>query len=399
MSQKLKVCVLTPRFPYPVIGGDRLRIYEICRELSKTCELTLLSLCESKDELYQEIPNDGVFQRVERVLLSKSQSFWNVFKSLHTKKPLQVAYYESGKFRELVNAQLSDHDVFVAHLIRVGQYLIEKDVPRVLEMTDAISLNYSRFLADKSLSYFDLRSWVYKLEAKRVKDYEMACIKDFDAVSLVSDVDQQFLCQDCDCENVIVCSNGVQLEKFPSYGALSDSKRIAFVGNMYSVQNLDAVFYFARRVLPILREVDDFVFKVIGRIHDRDAVRLRELPGVIVRPNVKSVSEELTDVFAAVAPIRLGAGVQNKVLEYMAAAIPTVVSELAAEGLGAVDGKHFLIARDEGEFAELLLSVSRDDSLAERLASAGRDYVEESHTWSSQLADFVSMVENLRGQN
>ncbi|RJJ96522.1 glycosyl transferase family 1, partial [Escherichia coli] len=48
---KKQILVLTPRFPFPVIGGDRLRIYKICKELSKHYDLTLLSLCDKREEL------------------------------------------------------------------------------------------------------------------------------------------------------------------------------------------------------------------------------------------------------------------------------------------------------------------------------------------------------------
>ncbi|MEZ9418191.1 glycosyl transferase family 1, partial [Vibrio sp. 10N.286.49.E1] len=63
---KKKILVLTPRYPYPVIGGDRLRIFEICRELSKNYSLTLLSLCETQSEMEMDTPSDGVFSSIHR---------------------------------------------------------------------------------------------------------------------------------------------------------------------------------------------------------------------------------------------------------------------------------------------------------------------------------------------
>ena len=72
-----KILVLTPRFPFPVIGGDRLRIYKICQELSKHYELTLLSLCETRKELTMEV-DDKVFKNIYRVYLSRLQSKLNL---------------------------------------------------------------------------------------------------------------------------------------------------------------------------------------------------------------------------------------------------------------------------------------------------------------------------------
>jgi len=394
-----RVCVLTPRFPYPVIGGDRLRIYEICKELSKTCSVTLLSLCESKEEMDFSIPDDGVFENVSRVYLPKIKSFANVISAFFNKSSLQVAYYKSDEFSTLVDNELAKHDVFIPHLIRMADYLIDKPVPKILEMTDAISLNYSRFRTGNITSYFNIKSLVYKFEYSRLARYERKCIESFDYVSLVSSVDREYLIGALDFDHIFVCSNGVCLDQFPVYEICKLKKYIAFVGNMHSVQNLDAVWYFAKNILPLLRKRGDFFFKIIGRIHDVDASRLGMIDGVFVRSNVENVSDELAGVFAAVAPIRLGAGVQNKVLEYMASGIPTVVSKLAAEGLSAVDGEDFLIAKNNEEFVELLGMICEDEDLASRLAQSGRAYVEKFHAWSSQLEKFVSVVHELGNSN
>ena len=97
-QDKKKLLVLTPRFPYPVIGGDKLRIYHLCRVLSRRFSLTLLSMCESDDEMHAALPDDGVFDRVERVFLSRRRSYLNTLLALPTRTPLQVAYYRSRAF-------------------------------------------------------------------------------------------------------------------------------------------------------------------------------------------------------------------------------------------------------------------------------------------------------------
>lgn len=74
---KKRILVLTPRYPFPVVGGDRLRIYKICKELSKNYNLTLLSLCDKKEELDYEY-DEQVFCSVHRVYLPKIRSLINV---------------------------------------------------------------------------------------------------------------------------------------------------------------------------------------------------------------------------------------------------------------------------------------------------------------------------------
>lgn len=98
-----KILIITPRYPYPTIGGDRLRIVEVCKELSKYYSLTLISLCESKDELFSPLPEDKVFKKVYRVYLPKWKSIINTALNILGKKPLQVSYYKSNKLRKKID--------------------------------------------------------------------------------------------------------------------------------------------------------------------------------------------------------------------------------------------------------------------------------------------------------
>ncbi|MFN3690027.1 MAG: glycosyl transferase family 1, partial [Fimbriimonadales bacterium] len=94
-----------------MVGGDRLRIFELCKVLSQHADLTLLSLCETRDELTMAVPSDGVFQGVERVYLSRWQSRLNALLALPTLTPLQVAYYRSRLFADRVAALMPQHDL------------------------------------------------------------------------------------------------------------------------------------------------------------------------------------------------------------------------------------------------------------------------------------------------
>ncbi|WP_321159466.1 hypothetical protein [Salmonella enterica] len=142
--EKSKILILTPRFPYPVVGGDRLRIYRICKELSKYYTLDLLSLCDSIEDLNFIVKNDHVFDKIFRIYHPKIKSYFNVLKALPGRKPLQIAYYKNTEFENKLNEIIGNYDLTLSHLIRVGDYTLNKPGLHILEMTDAISLNYSR---------------------------------------------------------------------------------------------------------------------------------------------------------------------------------------------------------------------------------------------------------------
>lgn len=393
LTPRRRVLVLTPRFPYPVVGGDRLRIYEICRELARYHDLTLLSICETQEEMASLPPGDGVFKRIERVLLPRWRSVLNALAALPGSIPLQIAYYQSGAFRKRVQALLPEHDVCLAHLIRTGHYVRQAKIPTVLEMTDAISMNYQRVCELKKAR--GLKCWVYRFETERLLRYERSVLGAFDAVTLVSELDRDYLLAGRSDDNVVVCSNGVHLDALPFRDRRASEPVAAFIGNMTSIQNLDACFYFAEEVLPLVRERLQCRFRVVGRIKPGDVRRLTAIEGVEVLCNVPNVAEAVGNARVGVAPVRLGAGVQNKVLEYMALGLPVITSPVALEGLQAQPGVDLLVAGTPEEYASRLETLWGDELLRSELAASGLRYVQAHHSWSRRIQPLVDTVASL----
>lgn len=384
-----RIMVITPRFPYPVIGGDRLRIYHICRELSQYFRVDLYSLCESIEEMKMPPPSDGVFENIYRIYLSKKQSYINSFRGLFSSKPIQVAYYRSNGFRELIMENAARYDLCIGHLVRVAEYVDCAPKQRIVEMTDAISMNYARIKGVGRL--LDFRTWLFRIEANRLIKYERSIRERVAAVSLISRVDANYLFGNPLPRNVIICNNGVDLEGFKYSREHRRTKTIAFVGNLNSLQNLDACLYFIDEILPSLRRHDSRIkLRVVGRMPDDVQERLLRFEGVEIAANVSSVSDALADVAVGIAPMRLGAGVQNKVLEYFALGIPAVVSELAHEGISATPGKDLLVCTAPAHYVQSILDLLNDNARAENLARSGRAYVENWHSWSQSLAPLIT---------
>jgi len=392
-QDKKKLLVLTPRFPYPVIGGDKLRIYHLCRVLSRRFSLTLLSMCESGDEMHAALPDDGVFDRVERVFLSRRRSYLNTLLALPTRTPLQVAYYRSRAFAAAVTRLLPSHDGAFVHLVRCAEYVRKSDKPRVLEMTDAISLNYSRVKQLRRAR--GLKSRVFGIEAKRLLDYERTIVDDFDLSVLVSRTDRDYLFPGDPGKKVMVCSNGVDLSGLPYTARSMASRILIFIGDMRTVQNQDMCHYFAEAVLPLLRKRADYRFRIVGSIATALAERFRAYDGVDVTGRVESVAQAASDGAIGVCPMRIGAGVQNKILEYMALGLPVVTTSLGHEGLGAQSGRDLLIADSPEEFVDRIEQLVADEAGAVEMTARARAFVEHEHGWERMLAPLVDEVSAL----
>lgn len=390
MSRRSRILVLTPRFPYPVVGGDRLRIHAICRALAREHSLTLLSLCERREDFDPALVDDAVFDRIERVRLPRWRSLAQVAAALPGRTPLQVAYYRSRAFARRVAALLPEHDLALAHLIRTGDYLIGQDgPPAVLEMTDAISMNYARVRQHGAAG---LRGRVYAVEQKRLYAYERRMPHVFATVSLITENDARHLWRTTLPDNLVVASNGVDCNALAFRERVRNRPVAAFIGNLHSAQNMDACRYFVTDILPHVPEHDLEEFRVVGRIRDGDAAWLRAHPRVTATGEVASVPDAVADARIGLCPVRLGAGVQNKVLEYMSLGLPAVCSPVGHEGIAAINGRDLLVAATPAAFAAEIRRLNAEPAFFQSLAENGRLFVEVTHGWDMVLAPLTARV-------
>lgn len=224
--------------------------------------------------------------------------------------------------------------------------------------------------------------------------YERQIVEDFDLSVLVSETDKAHLVG-AEHEKVMVYSNGVALDHLPFKDRRNSKPVIVFIGNMTSVQNMDACLYFARDVMPLVSQRVKATFRVVGRISDSDAAKLRAFANVEVTGPVDDMAAAVEDARLGVCPVRLAAGVQNKMLEYMALGLPVVTSSIGLEGFAAQPERDLLVADTPQGYAEAINKLWNNELLMRQLAKNGNDFVKVHHQWASRLAPMVERVEEL----
>lgn len=381
--KRFKLLVLAPRLPYPPVGGDRLRIYQLCRYLSQSFDLSLLTLCESAVEMNASLPADGIFTRIERVFHSNRSRVLGCARVLPSKTPLQVGYFKNLEFARRLDILAPQHDLLLAHLIRTAEYALPYAMPKILEMTDAISLSYKR-AASKGVTK-GVKTLMYREEAKRLFDYETEVVNKFDLSVLVSAVDRDFLFPQGQ-NKMLICPNGVDTEAL-RFEYSPDGATIVFIGRNTAFHNADAILYFTRAILPIIRlRIPKARFKVIGSFRSALKRLLAQYPGVDLIGPVDNLKDAAECASVGVCPVRVGAGLQNKLLDYMAMGIPAVTSSIGLEGLDVVPDIHLLLATSPQDWADRVCVLLTDTEVGRRLANAGRRFVESRYGWNSRLA-------------
>lgn len=376
-----KILVLTPRFPYPLIGGDKIRIYSICKGLAEAGnELTLLSFVTSRRESdFAYLPQiREVFSNVKTVILPKWKAYVNSFLGIFSFKPLQTSYYYSGKMFSLVDKELSsgNYDAIFVHLIRMAPYAVGRDdIYKILEMTDALSLNYSRSKEKGSSGFLGK---IYRIEENRVRKYEQECLKKFDISVVVSKIDCDYLMSRGgakEINKIMVMPHGVLDFMLEAKSEKYDPNLMIFIGNLRTHQNNDAILYFIEEIYPFIKNDNASArLKIIGANPSRRLRKFHGKNGIEITGRVDNVADYAKEACLSISPIRIGAGMRGKILESMAMGIPVVTSSVGFEGIEIKDGKeYFLTADGQKEFADSVLKIMNDSLLREKLSENGKE--------------------------
>ncbi len=379
-----KILFLTSRLPYPPDRGDRLRAFHFLRQLAQEHEITLVSFLASEEER-PFLENLRPFcQEIHTVLHPPLRSLLATGLNLWRNQPLQALYYRSANMQQRVTAVLAQEqfDLVYVHLFRMAQYVTGWAGYRVVDLTDVISQEVTKSLAYRRTFW----RWVYRLEGPRIARYEQWVAQQFEETWLIAAADRQVLAHGCPQANIQVVPNGVEVTRFRPLGITAVPHQLLFVGHMGVFHNIDAAVYLAQEILPLVRQqIPDATLVLAGASPAKSVQLLARLPGVTVTGFVPDLNQLLNESAVFVAPLRFAAGVQNKVLEAMAAGRPVITSSLVNNGIGASAGRELWLADGARETADAILHLLRHPTTRETLATAGHSFVSQQFRWEAVL--------------
>lgn len=383
----MKVFFLLSRIPYPLIKGDKLRAYHQLKELSVHHEIYLCALNDRRldpEALEQLKP---YCKEIHIIRLPRLRIWWNVLVTfMFGKKPLQVGYFynrnAAKKVDKLIRNIAPDH--IYCQLIRTSEYIRKlKNIPRTLDYMDALSAGMERRSKNA-------RGWmrpVFEMETRRLKHYEHQVWEDFDHSTIISTSDRDKIVQ-YNNEDIIVVPNGVDLKYFHP----QDAEKIfdlVFTGNMAYPPNVISVEYLINEIMPLIWARRPETNLLISGANPLKKLLALGSDRIKFSGWVADIRSAYAEGRIFVAPMQIGSGLQNKLLEAMAMNLPCVSSELANRSLGAREGEEIVIGKDEEDYAQKILELLDDPDRAKELADNGHAFVKRAYNWtrSNQLLE------------
>lgn len=391
---------LVHRFPYPPNKGDKIRSYHLLKHLSRSYRIHLGAFIDDEKDLEYVDTVKALCAETCLVNLRPSSARLRSTYGLISRQPLTLPYYADRRLQDWVDSLLERRPIknILIFSSAMAQYVRRVNgARRVIDFVDIDSDKWKQYAATARWPM----NWVYGREATLLLGYERQIAQDFDSATFVSEAEAGLFRQLAPetAGKISHFNNGVDSNYFSPDNHYSNPypagiNPLAFTGAMDYWANANAVEWFARGVLPLIRaSLPEIEFYIVGARPTSVVRSLGALPGVTVTGSVSDVRPYLAHASLAVAPLRIARGVQNKVLEAMAMEKVVVASLQAAEGISAVPGRELLVVDDESEFAARIINLLQaEPELKRAIGAAARARVLATYNWEKNLERITALL-------
>lgn len=396
----MKILWIKSDFLYPPNVGGKIRSYNILKRLADTHDVSYLCLSEEKPENsdidhLMEFCEEVEYIRFDPEPKFSAQFYFALLKNLFSSLPYVISKYDNDEIKKRIREYVRDKgvDIIVCDFLEMAINCMDlTDVPRVLFQHNVETEIWRRHYeinenpVKKGYLYIDYRKF-YEFEKK-------ACAH-FDDVLVVSESDANLLEKDYDVPHTTVIPTGVDVDFFkPNLDKMEDDN-IVFVGSMDWLPNQDAVEYFVKDILPLIKARKPNVrFFVVGRRAPERIKRLAKPDGsIVVTGTVDDVRPYVDRAAVYIVPIRIGGGTRLKIFEAMAQKKAIVSTTVGAEGLPLTDGEDIIIRDEADNFAEAVCNLIDDNKLSSRISGNAYKLVTEKYSWDNVARIFSDALE------
>jgi glycosyltransferase involved in cell wall biosynthesis len=383
------IAVVLSRFPYPLEKGDKLRAYYQLLDLCKVFDVHLI--CTTEKEIRPEDLEKiaALCKAVHIFKLKKINLFLNLCWALFDSKPFQVRYFHQKWIQRKIDQILKDIKPthIYCQLIRASEYVKNYHAClKTIDYMDALSKGMER----RTEQVWGIKKWIFSSEYKRLAKYERSIFDYFENHTIISKQDRNYIMHP-QREQITLVPNGVDNQFFETF-AIERNFDLVFTGNMGYPPNIDAALFIEKEIIPELKALNLSLKCLISGANPHPSLTAISKENFKVNGWVEDIRESYLSARIFIAPMMIGTGLQNKLLEAMAMGLPCITSALANNALLAESEKEILIANDAKTFAVQINRLIKDPVLYKKISEAGQKFVKENYQWSSANSVLISKI-------
>ena len=401
-----EVLFLCHRVPFPPDRGDKIRSHHILKAIARLAPVHVATFADDaldaaeEAELAQTAGSYRLVRRAKPLVLAGLQA-------LAQRRPVSLTAFHDRALASYVDEVLNTRPISAIYVFsgQMGQYVPAGFKGRVIaDFVDVDSAKFEAYAARKGVI-----GWIDAREGQLLRAEEARLAERADASLLVSRAEADLFRERLPAAirakaDVRVLGNGIDSAHFDPVlvdGAPEMREfprpRLIFTGQMDYAPNIAAAMRVIERILPIVRRrCPDATFHVVGRNPPAELLARHGTDGCRIWGRVEDIRPWLKAADMALVPLEIARGVQNKVLEAMAMALPVVASSGAATGIDAADGVQFAVADSDEALAGKVLGLLADRNAAHAMGAAARRFVIENASWQSALAGLPALLDPAR---
>lgn len=223
------------------------------------------------------------------------------------------------------------------------------------------------------------RRWLLRALSCVFRWLEPWLCRRYDLVASISEGDRRLLAPHCGRRPVVLLPLAPALSaEADVQPAVKQGPNVLFVGAMYRSFNVQAVRWFLDQVWPhVIDQVPEARFFVVGYDPPLEIRACDDGERVFVTGFVDDLAPWYEAASVFVSPLQVAGGLLQKILDALAMGVPVVATSVSNHGVRGAPGEHLLVADEPLAFADAVVRLLQDRRERERLARAGRHFVEE----------------------
>ena len=395
----MKILALTHRLPWAPNRGDRIRAYHVLQALAARHEIHLLSLVHTDDEEGHQVDVRAWLATVRAVRVPRRKRLLKAGLTLPTAVPLTFSLLDAPGLTLALRAMADRHqpDIVFAYCSGMARLLSDPAVASRASIIDMVDMDSAKWRALGSTASPPM-AWIYRREGRLLARAEADQMRHARVTTVVNDREAQTARAIAPDADVRVVENGIDFSGFSPSGPPASSAQVVFCGVMSYQPNAETAQWLAERVWPLVRETHTGArLALVGSDPPAAVKRLETLDrSIVVTGHVDDVRPWLWQSALSAAPIRTARGIQNKVLEAVAAGLPCVISSAVAAGLPPEVLTACDIADDAEGCAARISSLLSMTPEARR--ARGRTAVLDRLSWPARLRPMLDLFDEVYGR-
>jgi len=375
--KKMRILAVCPRIPATKKNGDQVLSYHRLAFLAKKHAVQVLCFAPENNDDSDKRALETLGITVHTVPWRLVDALWFGLVALFDSSvPFQCGFYTSHALRRKFQKILQDFnpDAVYAVTVRPLCNISASKKPLYVDLVDSMGLNFSR----RRDAERGLKKAFLAVESTRVAAFERKVAQQATRSFVVSDLDRIYIGED----RISVLPLGIDLSHFQQNHAFDQDPIVVFSGNMFYQPNVEAALWFVTCCWQAVRTLVPEARLVIAGSNPTPSIKALALDSSItVTGRVESMAAVLNASQVAIAPMQSGSGMQFKVLEAMACAVPVVATTIGLGDIKAIANQDILIGDTPAAIVDLVVTLLKESSSRVEVGEAGYRYVLANHQW------------------